>query len=209
MTVGLGTGSTARFFIEALARKFQSGDLRDLRCVPTSVASETLARQLGLPIADLATISVIDVTVDGADEVTPKLDLIKGLGGALLREKIIAQNSRRLVIIVDESKRVNRLGEKSPLPVEVIPYAHEIQVPFLRSLGCEPILRRGANGKTYLTDNGNYIYDCRFAGGMKDPSELYTKLSIRAGVVETGMFLGIATMALIASQSGTETLARK
>jgi ribose 5-phosphate isomerase A len=206
MTVGLGTGSTARFFIEGLARFVSEGKLRDLRCVPTSVASETLARQLSLPIASLS--SSIDVTVDGADEVAPNLDLIKGLGGALLREKMVAQNSRQLIIIADESKRVSKLGTHSPLPVEVVPYSHEIHVAFFRSLKADAVLRKDPSGAIFITDNGNYIYDCRFTNGIDDARELSEKLTSRAGIVESGLFLGMARMAIIADDYTAQIIRR-
>lgn len=208
MTVGLGTGSTAKYFIDALGATFTAGKLRDLRCIPTSVASERQAKQLGLPVVTWTEVQQIDVTVDGADEVAPNLDLIKGLGGALLREKIVAQNSRQFIIVVDESKRVQKLGSKSPLPVEVIAYGHEIQVPFFKWLGAEPVLRKGDDGKPFVTDNGNYIYDCRFALGMDDPKGLAEKFGERAGVVGTGLFLGIARAAVVAGEKGVEILRR-
>ncbi|HEY1686285.1 MAG TPA: ribose 5-phosphate isomerase A [Tepidisphaeraceae bacterium] len=206
MTVGLGTGSTARFFIEGLARLVKEGQLRDLRCIPTSLASENLARQLGLPLIPFN--SRIDVTVDGADEVTPNLDLIKGLGGALLREKMVAQNTGKLIIIADRSKRVEKLGSKSPLPVEVVQYGHEMQVAFFHEIGAEPELRKEESGKNFVTDNGNFIYDCRFVRGMDDPRVTSEKLANRAGVVETGLFLGIAAMAIVADQDKVEILQR-
>src|SRR5438445_2312461 len=144
MIVGLGTGSTADFFIIALAEAIRSGRVRDIRAVPTSKQSERRAHELGIPLASLAQCPLSDVTVDGADEVAPNLDLIKGLGGALLREKVVAQNSKRLVIIADQTKVVPRLGAKSPLPVEVAQFGYETQEAFLRSLGAEPRLRIGA-----------------------------------------------------------------
>jgi ribose 5-phosphate isomerase A len=207
-TVGLGTGSTATLFIDALAREVKAGRLRNLNCVPTSVASEVQARRLGLHVVTLADVDRIEVTIDGADEIAPNLDLIKGLGGALLREKVVAQNSARLVIISDDSKRVPRLGTKAPVPVEVTPFGHEIQVPFLKSLGCTPALRKVPGGNVYVTDNGNYIYDCRFDGGIPDPAALDEKLARRAGVVESGLFLGMAEIALVADDARVERLTK-
>ena len=142
MVVGLGTGSTADFFLVALADAISQEKLRDIQGVPTSRQSELRARQLDIPLTTLAGCPRPDVTVDGADDVDPALNLIKGLGGALMREKIVAQNSAKLIIIADASKRVNALGEKSPLPVEVAPFAHETHEKYLRDLGCEPALRR-------------------------------------------------------------------
>ena len=206
MNVGLGTGSTARYFIEALGREVKSGRFKNLRCVPTSIASEKLGRKLGLKIVKLAEVGHVDVTVDGADEVTPRLDLIKGLGGALLREKIVAQNTRKLIIIVDESKRVKKLGTRSPLPVEVVTYAHETQVPFMKSLGGKPVLRKDSAGRIFVTDNDNYIYDCWFAGGIKSPARLSDQFAERAGIVETGLFLNMARVALIAGENGIKVI---
>src|SRR5436309_933833 len=150
MIVGLGTGSTADFFLQALASAIKSGQLRDLQGVPTSRQSESRAIALGIPLTTLHASPNPDVTVDGADEVAPNLDLIKGLGGALLREKIVAQNSKKLVIIADASKAVAKLGSKSMLPVEVAPFGHEIHDKFFRSLGATPILRRNADGEAFL-----------------------------------------------------------
>jgi ribose 5-phosphate isomerase A len=206
MAVGLGTGSTADYFLQALGTAIREGKLREIRGVPTSRQSERGARELGIPLATLAECQNPDVTIDGADEVDPRLDLIKGLGGALLREKIVAQNSRRLIIIADVSKAVSRLGERSPLPVEVAVFGHEVQAAFLRGLGCEPTLRKDpTSGSAFVTDNGNYIYDCRFAGGIDKPAELEARLKSRAGVVESGLFLGMAAVVLIGSDSGVET----
>lgn len=206
MVVGLGTGSTADEFLQALADALQSGRVRDIRGVPTSNQSERRARELGIHLATLAQCPRPDVTIDGADEVAPNLDLIKGLGGALLREKVVAQNSRKLVIIADASKTVTKLGAKSMLPVEVVQFAHEVQGPFLRDHGAAPTLRRAANGQPFVTDNGNFIYDCRFPGGIDDARALERSLRGRAGIVETGLFLGIASVALIGNDNGVEQL---
>jgi ribose 5-phosphate isomerase A len=207
MVVGLGTGSTADYFLQALAAALRSGKLHNLRGVPTSRQSERRAVELGIPLATLAQCPSPDITIDGADEVAPNLDLIKGLGGALLREKIVAQNSKRLVIIADESKVVKQLGERSPLPVEVTVFGHEVQESFLRGLGCETTLRRDGEGKIFVTDNGDYIYDCRFAG-IKDAAGVEAALKARAGIVETGLFLGLAKIVLIGTDDGIETRAR-
>lgn len=204
MVVGLGTGSTADQFLQALAAALRSGALRDIRGVPTSRQSEARAQALGIPLATLAQCPSPDVTIDGADEVGPRLDLIKGLGGALLREKMVAQNSKQLVIIADASKSVTRLGTHSMLPVEVVQFAHEVQEPFVRSFGAVPTLRRGTGGEPFVTDNGNYIYDCRFAAGIDDPKHLEAALRSRAGIVETGLFLGIAKVALVADEDRVE-----
>ncbi|HZN69549.1 MAG TPA: ribose-5-phosphate isomerase RpiA [Tepidisphaeraceae bacterium] len=207
MVVGLGTGSTADLFLQALAAALKDGRLRDIRGVPTSRQSERRAAHLGIPLTTLAECPRPDVTIDGADEVAPNLDLIKGLGGALLREKIVAQNSKSLVIIADAGKAVPTLGTKAMLPVEVVPFAHEVHEPFLRSLGATPTLRRTADAP-FQTDNGNYIYDCRF-NGIDDPGGLDLALRGRAGVVETGLFIGMASVAIIAGEEDVEERKRK
>lgn len=207
MVVGLGTGSTADYFLIALGREIAAGKLRDIRGVATSVRSEQRAAELGIPLATLSECPHPDVTVDGADEVAPNVDVIKGLGGALLREKVVAQNTRLMIIIADESKTVQTLGTRSPLPVEVTIFGHEVQPRFLRSLGCEPVLRRGNDGKPYVTDNSNYIYDCRFES-IPDPLATERALKSRAGIVETGMFLNIAQVALIAGTNGVTRINR-
>jgi ribose 5-phosphate isomerase A len=204
MIVGLGTGSTADEFLQVLAAALASGKLRDIRGVPTSRHSEARARQLGIPIVSLAQCPQVQVTIDGADEVAPNLDLIKGLGGALLREKLVAQHSAKLVIIADSSKAVPRLGTHSMLPVEVVQFAHEVHEPFIRSLGAIPALRRADTGEPFVTDNSNFIYDCRFPNGIDHPHDLERTLISRAGIVETGLFLGIASVALIADDRQVE-----
>src|SRR3954454_22788501 len=142
MALGLGTGSTTRFFIDAVGAAVKDGRLKNVRGVPTSIRSEEQARSLGIALTTLGECPKLDVAVDGADEVDPRLDLTKGLGGALLREKIIAQAADTFVVIADATKDVPRLAPRAPLPVEVVTFAHEAQVPFFRSLGCEPALRR-------------------------------------------------------------------
>ncbi len=206
MVVGLGTGSTAEIFIKALADAVRAGRLDDIRGVPTSIRSEELAQQSGIPLTTLAHTPRIDITVDGADEVTPDLNLIKGLGGALLREKMIAQNSVKLVIIVDSTKCVDVLGTKSPLPVEVVPFSHEAQERYLKTLGATPTLRMSGD-KAFVTDNGNYIYDCRFSS-IPNPHDLEQALFRRAGIVESGLFLGLATLAIVGDDSGVRTVTR-
>jgi ribose 5-phosphate isomerase A len=204
MVVGLGTGSTADEFLQALAAALKSGKLNNIRGIPTSQRSQQRAEELGIPLMDLSDAALPNVTVDGADEIAPGLDLIKGLGGALLREKVVAQNSTKLVIIADADKVVPRLGIRSALPVEVVQFAHEIQAGFLRSLGAEPTLRLTGGGKPLVTDNGNFIYDCRFAGGINHPEKLEHEMRSRAGIIETGLFLKMASVALIATEQAVE-----
>ena len=208
MNVGLGTGSTTDFFLIALGREVRAGKLTGIRGVPTSIRSENRARELGIPTCNLVDVPGLDVAVDGADEVDPKLRLIKGLGGALLREKIIAQAAKRFVVIADHGKKVARLGTRSPVPVEVTPFAHDSHASFWQSIGCKPVLRKAADGKTYVTDNGNYIYDCHFADGIDDPEALEIKLLRHGGVVDTGLFLQEASVVLIATPTGVEEIKR-
>jgi ribose 5-phosphate isomerase A len=207
MAVGLGTGSTAKLFIDALGAALREGRLTNIKGIPTSIRSEQQAQQLGIPLTTFAQTPVLDVTVDGADEVGPGLNLIKGLGGALLREKLVAQNSKKLVIVADDGKRVLALGTKSPLPVEVTKFSHQASERFLRGLGCTPTLRADESGQPYVTDNGNYIYDCRFAR-IDDPRALEEKLAHRAGIVETGLFINMADIVLLAGPDAVETLKR-
>jgi ribose 5-phosphate isomerase A len=205
MVVGLGTGSTADFFLAALGETLASGRLKDIKGIPTSKQSERRAIELHIPLTDIAQHPTCDVTVDGADEIAPDLDLIKGLGGALLREKIVAQNSRQLVIIADESKLVPQLGTKSPLPVEVTQFAADAHENFFHLLGAKPKLRMGG-GMAFVTDNGNYIYDLHFPEGINDPSGLQSALKSRAGIVETGLFIRLATVALVGTESNVREI---
>jgi ribose 5-phosphate isomerase A len=195
--VGLGTGSTAACFIRLLGEQVKSG-LR-IRGIPTSVRSGALAAGLGIPLTTLDECLEIDVTVDGADEVDAHLRLIKGGGGALLREKIVASATKQLVIIADESKRVPVLG-KFPLPVEVIKFAQAVVAKKITTLGAQVELRRAADGTPYLTDENNYILDCHF-GQIPDADGLARRLSDIPGVVEHGLFIGMASVVLVANGS--------
>jgi ribose 5-phosphate isomerase A len=206
MTVGLGSGSTSECFIRALGEAAKSGRFASLRCVSTSEQSEALARSLGLAIVPLVEVGIVDVTVDGADEIDPRLNLIKGLGGALVREKIVEQNTRRFICVADDSKLVQRLGSKGPLPVEVLPFAYQIHESFFHSLGGTPRLRTNEDGSPYRTDNGNYIYHLKFSEGIAAPADLDRKLKSRAGVVGTGLFIAMAEMAIVASDSKVHVL---
>jgi ribose 5-phosphate isomerase A len=208
MCLGLGTGSTVAFFLLFLAERLNRGGLRNVVGVPTSLRTAREARELGIPLTSLAEHPVLDLTVDGADEVDPRLNLIKGLGGALLREKMVAQASERLAIMVDESKVVTLLGEKSPIPVEVVQFGWEVHERFLESWGARPVVRRLPDGQPVTSDNGNYIIDCHFSGGVDDAEALDGALAARAGVVESGLFLGMATQVLVGSQGGVRSLFR-
>src|SRR5271170_4014361 len=207
MVIGLGTGSTADFFLQALAAALASGQLRNVVGVPTSRQSEHRALELGIPLTTFSRSRTLDLTVDGADEIDPNLQLIKGLGGALVREKIVAQNSKRLVIIADASKLSPTLGIKVPLPVEVLPFGQETQEAFFRSLGAEPTLRR-VGGMIVNTDNGNVIYDCKYPQ-IANPVEIDRRISQRAGVVGTGLFIGLASTVLVADDKAVTRLDRK
>jgi ribose 5-phosphate isomerase A len=195
--VGLGTGSTAAYFIQLLGEEVKNG-LR-IRGIPSSDRSREQAASLGIPLTTLDEFPQIDVTVDGADEVDPHLRMIKGGGGALLREKIVASATRQFVIITDASKRVPVLG-KFPLPVEVIKFARAVVVKKIESLGAEVEVRRGADGTPYLTDENNYILDCRF-GQIADADGLARQLSDMPGIVEHGLFIGMASVVLVANGS--------
>ena len=195
MLVGLGTGSTAVFATRRIGALLASGELRDITAVPTSAATEAEARQLGIPLVDADWARSVDLTIDGADEVDPAMDLVKGGGGALLREKIVAQASRREIIVVDESKLSPRLGTRWALPVEVVPLGWRLQARFLESLGAR-VTRRDT-----LTDQGNYILDCAF-GPIAQATDLAEALASRAGIVEHGLFLGLATDLIVAGAGG-------
>jgi len=191
MVVGLGTGAAASAAVREIGRRLAAGELSGILGIPTSNATSDLAREAGIPLTDLSANPRIDLTIDGADEVSPAGDLIKGLGGALLREKLVAVNSRRFIIVVDPSKLVQRLGERVPLPVEVVPFGWNTHLALLCELGAEPALRPGQTGP-FATDDGHYIIDARFPGGIDDPRGLADALARRPGVVETGLFLGMA-----------------
>ena len=202
--VGLGTGSTAAYFIKLLGEEVKAG-LR-VRGIPTSIRSRELAVSLAIPVITLDDCQEIDVTVDGADEVDPQLRLIKGGGGALLREKIVASATRQMIVVADASKQVQKLG-KFPLPVEVIRFAQALVAKRISALGAEVELRRDAAGNVYLTDENNHILDCRF-GEIQDPDRLARELSEMPGVVEHGLFIGVASVALFARGSEIVELRR-
>jgi len=205
--VGLGTGSTAIHAVHEIARLHALGKLPGLRCFATSTEVARAAAAAGLPLVDDEGPAVIDVTIDGADEVDPQLNLIKGGGGALLHEKIVAQASKREIIVIDESKMSPQLGTLYRLPVEVIPFGRAGQWHFLHDLGGNPALRTKEDGSPYTTDEGNYIYDCAF-GPIADPEELAAELHGRSGIVEHGLFLGMADDVIVAGQSGLRHLQR-
>jgi len=207
MVLGLGSGSTATLAVQAIGRRLREGSLRNVIGVPSSSAIAAVARESGVPLTTLDEHPVLDLDLDGADEVDPNLNLIKGLGGALLWEKVVAMASRRVVIFVDETKLVDRLGTKAPLPVEVIPFGWRTHLAFIETLGGKPELRTNPDGRPFVTDEGNYILHCRF-DGIADPVGLDAKLLGRAGVVGTGLFLGIAHQVIIGRPSGVEVRTR-
>ncbi len=204
MVLGLGTGSTVRYAIERLGRRVAEG--WELAGVPTSRATAELARELQIPLTTLDEHPSLDLTIDGADEVDPRLDLIKGLGGALLREKIVAAASEAFLVVVDEGKVVEGLGERAPLPVEVLPFGARRTRSRLEALGCEPTLRR-ADEAPFRTDNGNYVIHCRFEG-IADPRELAGRLKEIPGVIEHGLFLEMADAVFVGTAAGVKEMGR-
>ncbi len=202
MVVGLGSGSTATFAIRFLGERVREG--LKIRGIPTSHASGELARSLMIPLTSFEEVPYTDVTIDGADEVAPGLALIKGGGGALLHEKIVASASRLLVIVADEHKVVERLG-RFPLPVEVIPFAAPAVKVQLEKMEAHPVLRAAHDGSPYITDEGNYIFDCHY-GQIADPPAVAHALKSMTGVVEHGLFLGLASVAIISGPSGSQLM---
>lgn len=197
MTIGIGTGSTVFYFIHAIAQKIKEGLV--IKAVPTSNQTAQLANELNIPLVDLNDVQQLDVTVDGADEIDPQLQLIKGGGGALLQEKIVAAASKKLIIIADESKLVQTLG-KFPLPVEVITFAWKQTQQHIQKLGCNKIVLRTKDGKPIITDHLHYILDCYFENIA---GQLHQQLNNIPGVVENGLFVNMATNAVVAYSDGS------
>ena len=206
--VGLGTGSTAIFATRRIAELLRTGGLRDVVAFATSRATAEEAVRLGIPLLPDDLPEDLDVTIDGADEVDPDMNLIKGGGGALLREKIVAQVSKREIIVVDETKSSPRLGTHWPVPVEVIPFGWRSQARYLESLGARYAVRENHNGTPFVTDSGNMILDCRF-GPIAEARSLASALSSRAGIVEHGLFIGLATDLIVAGAGGVQHRTRK
>jgi ribose 5-phosphate isomerase A len=213
MVLGLGSGSTTAYFVEMLADKLREGKLHDICGVPTSRATAEQAERLGIPLTNLDDHEWLDLAVDGADEVDPQLDLIKGLGGALLREKIVEVHARRLVIIVDDTKLVQRLGSKKPVPVEILPFGVGAHLRWLNSLGCRAELWRGENGSAEVSDNGNYFALCFFNAdsgrGIPDVWGFADALDTHPGILEHGLFLNMASMVIVAGMHGVKILEKK
>lgn len=201
MTVGLGTGSTVYFTLQRLGERVRADKL-DIVGVPTSVDTEIKARAFGIPLATLSEVESIDLTIDGADEIDARFDMIKGGGGALLREKVVAALSKREVIVVDRSKVVERLGLRFLLPVEVVPFARATVARKIAQLGATWTLRMREAREVYLTDNGNEILDCKFPGGIADAPALERALDEIPGVVESGLFIGLAHVLVLGDEEG-------
>lgn len=205
MVIGLGTGATATLFVRRLAERMANGELSNVVGIPTSRQIAAEAEQLDFPLSTLEEHPVIDLTVDGADEVDPQLNLIKGGGGALLREKIVAQASKREVIIVDEAKLSPVLGTKWHVPIEVIPFGWRTQVDYLTALGAKVVLRLDKAGQPFVTDQGNYILDTHF-GQIATPATLATTLNSRVGIVEHGLFVKLAHEVIVGTPTGVRIL---
>ena len=205
MVIGLGTGETATYAIRRIGALLRAGKLEDIEGVATSLATAAEAVRLGIPLLEESRATPTDITIDGADEIDPALNLIKGRGGALLREKIVAQTSRRVVIVADHSKLSPVLGTRGPLPVEVVPFGSRYQAEYLKDLmpGARISFRLAADGSPVRTDQGNFILDC-VTGPIEGPQELASRLEARAGVVAHGLFLGLATDVIVAGPSGIE-----
>lgn len=203
--IGLGTGSTANFAIMKIAELLKEGKLNNIVGIPTSKATEKLAESLSIPLTSLNEINEIDLTIDGADEVDDQLNVIKGGGGALLREKVVAQTSKREIIVVDESKISKQLGEKWHVPVEVLKFSFQLEKRFLESLGASVVLRKTDDGNPYVTDENNYILDANF-GIISSPGDLARKLEARAGIVEHGIFVGLVHEVIVASSNGIKSI---
>jgi ribose 5-phosphate isomerase A len=205
VTIGLGTGETPTYAIRRIGALLRAGTLEDIEGVATSLAIAAEAVRLGIPLLEESRATPTDITIDGADEIDPALNLIKGRGGALLREKIVAQTSRRVVIVADHSKLSPVLGTLSPLPVEVVPFGSRYQLEYLKRLipQAQISFRMARGDSPVRTDQGNFILDC-VTGPIEQPEELASRLQDRAGVVAHGLFLGLATDVIVAGPSGVE-----
>jgi ribose 5-phosphate isomerase A len=201
MVLGLGTGSTAKFAIDRIGQRLRDGSLKDVVGVPTSQQTAAQAQSLAIPLTTLDDHPVVDLAIDGADEVDPNLDLIKGRGGALLREKMVETAARRLVIIADESKLVDALGARGPVPVEVVQFCWQYNALCIKDLGCRTVLRE-RSGAPFVTDNSNYILDCHFGGPLADPHGVAQAIRALPGVIEHGLFLDMADTVIVAGQDG-------
>jgi len=208
MVVGLGTGSTAIFATRKIGQLIKAGDLHNIIAIPTSLRTQEEAQKLDIPLTSLDDHPIIDLTIDGADEVAPDFNVIKGGGGALLREKIVAQATKRQIIVVDESKLSNQLGTNWAIPIEVIPFGWHSQAEYLKSLGAEITLRMQDDNTPYYTDQKNIILDCNF-GKIANPSDLADQIIQRAGIVEHGLFINLTHDVIVAGDDGIRHLRHK
>jgi ribose 5-phosphate isomerase A len=208
MALGLGSGTTAGRFVDLLGERLRSGTLRDIVGVPTSEATAARACRQGIPLTTLDEHRRLDLAIDGADEVDPNLNLIKGLGRCLLREKIVVAHADRFLVLIDEAKLVERLGTRGPMPVEIVPFAAIAQVAWLDSISGRAELWKEADGSPVVTDNGNYLVRCWFAGGIADPHALARTLADRPGIVDHGLFLDVATAVVVSGAAGVRVLER-
>jgi len=213
MVVGLGTGSTAYYAVERVGQKLKSGELRDIIAIPTSVRTKEQAESLGIPLATLDTHSQLDVAIDGADAVNPRLQMVKGGGGALFREKIVEARAKKFVVIVDDSKLCKGLGPTFPVPVEIVPFCYQHTARVIEALpalaGGKAVLRLGSSSnnkvdgdKPAITDNGNYIVDIHFKEPIANPAAAAQQLIETIGVVEHGFFIGMASVVIVAGKDG-------
>lgn len=202
--LGLGTGSTVQFALEAVSRRIKNEGIK-VWGIPTSTRTETESKRLGIPLTTLEDHPHVDLTIDGADEIDPQLNLIKGGGGALVREKVVATSSADVIIIADDTKLVVRLGTTFPVPVELLPFSRPLVERALRALGSTPTLRKQPNGSNYITDNGNWILDARFPR-IDEPAKTEREITMLAGVVDCGIFTGLADLALVGGAEGVRRL---
>jgi ribose 5-phosphate isomerase A len=209
MVLGVGTGRTTRCFIELLGKKVQKKEIGDILAVPTSEASAARLRELGVPLTSLVDHPALDLAVDGADEVDPHLNLIKGLGRALLREKVVEIHARQFIVVVEDNKLVERLGSHCPVPVEILPFEALAHVNWLKTLAQRAELWLETDGSPAVTDNGNYLARCWFKDGIPDVYALGQELDHRPGILEHGLFLDMATQVIVASPAGNRILERK
>lgn len=205
MRLGLGTGSTVFYALEEIGKRLKSGKLKNIAGIPSSKKTEELAKKFRINLISFGNVKELDLNIDGADEVDGKMNLIKGGGGALLREKVLAQYSKRNIIIIDESKLSENLGEKWHVPVEVIPFAKDAVTNQIKKLKGAPVIRRNDSGKIFKTDQGNVILDCDF-GVIRNPTLLERKLNMIAGVVENGIFNSLVEIVIVAGTNGIRNL---
>ena len=205
MVLGLGTGSTVAYFLDLLAEKIRNGLLKNIKGIPTSENTRAKALELGISLTTLDQISELDLAVDGADEVDPNFNLIKGLGKALFREKVVEIHAKKFIVIVDESKLVPKLGSRGPLPVEILPFGALAHVRWLETLGCKAELWL-EDGKPVISDNGNYLVRCSFTNSIENPLLLAQQLEKRPGIIEHGLFIDMADVVVVAKKDRVEIL---